>query len=39
MDLTLLARTALEAIRRAYEDEHNHGGDRDDHDPDRRSSS
>ena len=39
MDLTLLARTALEAIRRAYEDDDSDRGDRDDHDPDRRSGS
>lgn len=39
MDLTLLARTALEAIRRAYENDHNHGGDRTDPGTDGRSSS
>lgn len=38
MDLTLLARTALEAIRRAYHDDDNRG-DRSDPGPDGRSGS
>mgnify|MGYP003302102173 CR=1 FL=1 len=39
MDLTLLARTALEAIRRAYEDDETDGGDRTDPGADGRSGS
>ena len=38
MDLTLLARTALEAIRRAYENDKADGGDRTDPGTDGRSS-